>query len=1448
MTSVKELSCIFCKESFGDKESLQTHFRKHGDPKFNQTTKAKLRVQTNSPTSSDTSRDDVEMVSCDVCDEVFPTISKAITHKHKVHPDYDAKYFCPWCGKLFTLKYLYNKHLESTHESMPKVTNCFHCDCCDVDFFLPCAMVYHNKFYHRQDKDATSIGFSKKVKFLCQKHMDDDHSDENQCPEDILRCPLCEAVFYHLDAYELHLTFHSSEDLYSEENEMLKQIVEFSLDTVPPLMEKLEIPPMPEENEAMGVDQFLQLSMCRETDEQPDHMEKVKSKKHKKHKKSKKTITLDEFLNMNTDLFGEGLNIQGIEEVPTRVVTKQLKSKKEPVLKNLKNKPLPTNIDKLQKQGITIKMKPGNKSVPTKIQHKQTSTPKKSNVISTSSEVLSRLMNQSNSQIKIVKKAAASNTNVDLDINESNNTITSKKEGTHDVKENEEFSESPQNMSVEKDTEDFTRETDMDKNDEENTPDKETITTETSNPLNEKASNVTSDESYEMNVTNDFDTNLSDDNNIENQEYVAENPSSITNTNDDINFEERQTLDDFEESLIATKIPCTANTNKESQKNGGTKKTTSEKNETIVDQKEKTNNTLNAIKHLSHLITVKPVVQTKPGSKSEDGETKNKSSHDQVEDLNDEINYEDEDDDEDNIPISKLENQRDNKLKGLNPLKKLNKHVKVKSFTTQMSTSKLNQFNDDSDDLDSTDKLSDQESTNKSVTNNIIGRKVVNLNKRSKPESIVKNSQTDSPSQGTSKKLSVKKTVENNSEPNSPNENTKMNTSNADLLRRLTNVTAKPISSKMPIKAPPQTVEHSTNIKKENFTERVKKQGKIDEEIEIFNIDDSDSDDQNKLEDDNEAKNTKLPVNYGIESKETKIAPPPKSLQALRNLGKNITVKSNTQTIVTRNSEENIADENKTFSEDEDFEQNNDDKSMEDFIDESHKMLQSTLKNLSKNLTIKSRNSQNLPNTRKREVNNRQKNERFSNNDSDSDSEYAIGKVKITEITDHNSEDEFQSADERKNFVQSPNSNNSDGEDNFAENENQHFSEDDYDNHHTNVKIKSNEHLSQSAATLQECDKSPLDKFKKLNKEITIKSLNENKKINRSTENEEPNTSKDSNISNNAKEMALKPYKQNFNKHIKSEHQTSSAANEKVGSNEVSTVNKEVSVKTYQSQTVIEEITTTVTKTIRTVNQTVKQEVNNTQVNTNPTFKPHKIANFNPSKIIPKQAMIRNSAPNIGTKVVNIASSKPSTSGIRPNQLVPVRSGPNITKVGFKAPVARNVTPSKPSQSTVACRTLKISPQAINQTMKRPSQETQGQLSCFKKPKESRMEMQKSREQEGEMYMTATQSKSDFTSSVKCLKGKTLVTSTQMKSEMSTSAHLSKIGNMSGLKIVKSSSKQTTQVEEKVESSNAKRTMEALQKLQMQGLLVKRPRTEDNDAMEEENDFSNSGSENDDDT
>lgn len=78
--------------------------RKHADPTFNKPIQKTKKPQDEAQLPAEKPTSKMEMVSCDVCSEEFPSISKAITHKHKMHPDHDAKYFCPWCGKLFTLK------------------------------------------------------------------------------------------------------------------------------------------------------------------------------------------------------------------------------------------------------------------------------------------------------------------------------------------------------------------------------------------------------------------------------------------------------------------------------------------------------------------------------------------------------------------------------------------------------------------------------------------------------------------------------------------------------------------------------------------------------------------------------------------------------------------------------------------------------------------------------------------------------------------------------------------------------------------------------------------------------------------------------------------------------------------------------------------------------------------------------------------------------------------------------------------------------------------------------------------------------------------------------------------------------------------------------------------------------------------------------------------------
>lgn len=63
------------------------------------------------------------------------------------------------------LQHLFNKHMV-VHESLVSDEEQFHCDSCEVNFHLPSAMIYHNKFFHRQDMELLAIGHSKKQKLI----------------------------------------------------------------------------------------------------------------------------------------------------------------------------------------------------------------------------------------------------------------------------------------------------------------------------------------------------------------------------------------------------------------------------------------------------------------------------------------------------------------------------------------------------------------------------------------------------------------------------------------------------------------------------------------------------------------------------------------------------------------------------------------------------------------------------------------------------------------------------------------------------------------------------------------------------------------------------------------------------------------------------------------------------------------------------------------------------------------------------------------------------------------------------------------------------------------------------------------------------------------------------------------------------------------------------------
>ncbi|XP_037971319.2 uncharacterized protein LOC119693077 [Plutella xylostella] len=486
MTSEQKFNCVFCKESFEDKETLQIHFRKHADPTFNKPIQKTKKPQDEAQLPAEKPTSKMEMVSCDVCSEEFPSISKAITHKHKMHPDHDAKYFCPWCGKLFTLKHLFNKHMV-VHESLVSDEEQFHCDSCEVNFHLPSAMIYHNKFFHRQDMELLAIGHSKKQKLIKEelvslyycafcgeeyinkvnlhKHMADDHGDENQSPDEVLRCPRCLAIFYHLDAYEVHLTFHSVEDLYSSEVTGDKDLTDFTLESVPPILEKVEdCEPEEEADNAMDIGDLLGLT-ADSNDPAEDNQVKVKHKKHKKHKKSKKekAITLDEFLNMNTDVFGDDLDFQGVEEVPTKVVTKKIIAKPKPQLPPKAKFISKTELEKLKQQGIVVKMnnkpviKPtGGIKIAAGVKIASGNFVKNSNTnsqIKSSPQILTKNINEevlsklSQTQIKIVKKSADASSSHDVHNIQQNVSIRPRPSESEECTDN--ITGTPENIEVE---------------------------------------------------------------------------------------------------------------------------------------------------------------------------------------------------------------------------------------------------------------------------------------------------------------------------------------------------------------------------------------------------------------------------------------------------------------------------------------------------------------------------------------------------------------------------------------------------------------------------------------------------------------------------------------------------------------------------------------------------------------------------------------------------------------------------------------------------------------------------------------------------------------------------------------------------------------------------------------------------------------------------------------
>lgn len=260
----------------------------------------------------------------------------------------------------------------------------------------------------------------------------------------------------------------------------------------------------------------------------------------------------------------------------------------------------------------------------------------------------------------------------------------------------------------------------------------------------------------------------------------------------------------------------------------------------------------------------------------------------------------------------------------------------------------------------------------------------------------------------------------------------------------------------------------------------------------------------------------------------------------------------------------------------------------------------------------------------------------------------------------------------------------------------------------------------------------------------------------------------------------------------------------------------------------------------------MKQEVRNS-FQTNSPVVSQRIQGIRPSQSKNLQGVvIRHASTMSGAGPSNtIAQIRPASSIVRPSkQIVPVRPSLNVARPNNpRMAVGKKITPSPSLNKQVIGRPLKISPTAMaTANTKRPNTEdVSGPFSCFKKPKESLIPVSDipsftSSGSEGTAQFTSAShnSSSNFISTTKIVKGKSVMTAKQMKSEVNaTSQQLNRLSNQSGLKIMTSQHKQSQAVQEHSESSPMKRTtLEAIQRLQQQGLLVKKPRVEVNEANE----------------
>ncbi|KAK4315217.1 hypothetical protein Pmani_013545 [Petrolisthes manimaculis] len=285
-SSAESHKCVFCSQVFATKVDIQNHFRLHANGEIDIKGRPSLRKKPpdkkmddpgggndKDPVveqSEETEEKKEEGATCDVCGELFRTVSMAISHKFRKHPESVKKHYCPHCGMMFPIKVNRDKHVMTHPEKPPD--QCYPCLCCGVEFYSARARKFHLDSVHKgavrlvdpiktpapsmkivvnNAGEANSVyychlcGCEYQVKYNLQKHLATKHSQEERQsrPQELVQCNLCSALFYTKRAYETHNHHHRAGDLFATNEEMRQQVVQridqdFDQRRVPTMLER----------------------------------------------------------------------------------------------------------------------------------------------------------------------------------------------------------------------------------------------------------------------------------------------------------------------------------------------------------------------------------------------------------------------------------------------------------------------------------------------------------------------------------------------------------------------------------------------------------------------------------------------------------------------------------------------------------------------------------------------------------------------------------------------------------------------------------------------------------------------------------------------------------------------------------------------------------------------------------------------------------------------------------------------------------------------------------------------------------------------------------------------------------------------------------------------------------------------------------------------------------